>query len=149
MKEKYSKVTDENSKLVEDNNKLKGERQEAVRKLFKIDADDDMIHLNPYEIHQKMRTYEARYDSMQDALQLNVYFNSKTRTPPESCSLQLNLPVNKNLEYQKKIMKMADTLLPYGTVLTMYLVLWLVILEVVDVKGDLILAVCYLVVFLA
>jgi len=64
MKEKWTQTTIENKNLIENNSKLKGERQEAIRKLFKIDADDDMLHLNPYEIHQKMRSYEARYDLM-------------------------------------------------------------------------------------
>ena len=42
--------------------KLENESKELKRKLFKFEADDDVINLDPYELHRKIRYYESQMD---------------------------------------------------------------------------------------
>lgn len=41
-----------------------GQNKEMARKLFKLDANDDIITLNPYEMHKKIRYYESKLEIM-------------------------------------------------------------------------------------
>jgi len=50
-------------KNVKDQNEKYNTRiNELKKQLYKFDKNDDISHLNPFEMHQKMRYYENMYE---------------------------------------------------------------------------------------
>jgi hypothetical protein len=64
VQNKYDEIIQSNKVLTIENAELKKERREFVHKIFQMEADNDIINLNPYEMHKKIRLYETKFEEV-------------------------------------------------------------------------------------
>jgi hypothetical protein len=62
MKKKYEETVVVNNTLTKRNEELKSQNDVMARQVFKMDANNDLINLDPYEMHRKIRFYQSQLD---------------------------------------------------------------------------------------
>lgn len=62
MQSKYTQIVSQKNTLCEENVKLKAENKDMSKKLFRMVADEDIITLDPYEMHKKTRYLESKLE---------------------------------------------------------------------------------------
>lgn len=64
MQAKATQILTQNTKLCKEIEELKADKKSLSKKLFKIASDGDVITLDPYEMHKKIRLYESTIEVM-------------------------------------------------------------------------------------